>query len=162
MSSRVNDDDDDTIKIILFSVMNNNYNYSNLLPSNKRYAEKHDLYSLSGWPEDWNGDTCCAQCGLYEEGTNFVSFSRGSCRCHLYTGTEDPEKKSGSSPNWNGGSCTPARRKRETIFSKDDNEREKRSTVNLETQRVIECAPLHGGFAAYWKYDYEIPASCTS
>ena len=30
------------------------------------------------------------------------------------------------------------------------------------TRRFFECVDLHNGAAAYWKYEYEVPASCYS
>ena len=33
---------------------------------------------------------------------------------------------------------------------------------NLSTERVMTCSPWMGDTAAYWKYEYEVPASCYS
>ena len=38
--------------------------------------------------------------------------------------------------------------------------RQRRSTVDLSTEREIDC--VMGATGAYWKYDYEIPEKCYS
>ena len=112
--------------------------------------------------EAYDGDSCCYQCGLWHQTTNYVSFNVRQCRCQVFTtsGNNNPGKR--DSRGFNAGECNaPTGRKKRYIGADVSKvQRSKREVLNFAKSREIECALT--GTAGYWKYDYTIPNKCYS